>query len=98
MTATLEQGATNCVVQCAHIKAGQEVFLVNQEGAVEPAVVDAIEAAIRGHGARVEVTADEREICRDGQFDFFDEPALASEIARLNVADDVLKSVPLRFN
>jgi hypothetical protein len=27
-----------------------------------------------------------------------DEPALASEIARLNVADDVLKSVPLRFN
>ena len=55
MTATLEQGATNCVVQCAKIDAGQEVFLVNQEGAVEPAVVDAIEATIRDHGARVSV-------------------------------------------
>lgn len=55
MKQELAAGATNCVADCARVKAGNQVYVLNEEGAAEPAVSDAIVAAIEAQGARPEV-------------------------------------------
>lgn len=53
MTSELEQGAANCVVDCAEVRKGQYVIIVNEDGAVDRDVSDAIAGAAERQGAKV---------------------------------------------
>lgn len=54
MSAALEAGAANCVIDCAHVGSETRLFVVSQRGAVDEAVNDTIAAAGRDAGAAVE--------------------------------------------
>jgi hypothetical protein len=54
MSAELEAGAANCVIDCAGVGKATRLFVVSETGAVEPEVHDAIAAAGRDAGAAVE--------------------------------------------
>ena len=54
MSTELEAGAANCVIDCAGAGPGTRLFVVSETGAVDEAVADAIAAAGREAGARVE--------------------------------------------
>ena len=48
MKPELEEGAKNCVVECAQVKKGDSVLILNQSGSVDSKVSDALaEAASR---------------------------------------------------
>ncbi|MFT5539851.1 MAG: hypothetical protein ACI82H_001375 [Alphaproteobacteria bacterium] len=51
----LAQGAANCVLDCGGVQAGQSLYVVNETGAVEQEVVDAIAATGVGAGAEVSI-------------------------------------------
>lgn len=53
MAGDLAAGAYNCVVECARIGEGDHVFIVNERGAVDQAVTEAIGAVARELGAEV---------------------------------------------
>jgi hypothetical protein len=54
VSAELEAGAANCVINCAGAGRGTRLFVVSEVGAVDDAVVDTIAAAGRDAGASVE--------------------------------------------
>jgi hypothetical protein len=54
MSAALEAGAANCVIDCARVGSETRLFVVSERGAVDEAVNDTIAAAGRDAGARVE--------------------------------------------
>jgi len=55
MTSLLERGIENCVRNCADVRRGQSVYIVSEEGAADPAVIDAIASLSRDIGADVHV-------------------------------------------
>jgi hypothetical protein len=54
MSAALEAGAANCVIDCAHVGSQTKLFVVSERGAVDEVVNDTIVAAGRDAGAAVE--------------------------------------------
>ncbi|MDH3239304.1 MAG: hypothetical protein OEO83_01415 [Alphaproteobacteria bacterium] len=54
MSAELEAGAANCVIDCAGVGTSTRLFVVSERGAVDRQVNDAITAAGRDAGAQVE--------------------------------------------
>lgn len=54
MSAALEAGAANCVIDCARVGSETRLFVVSEHGAVDEAVNDTIAAAGRDAGATVE--------------------------------------------
>jgi hypothetical protein len=55
MSDELTQGAANCVLDCAGVQAGQSLCVVNETGAVEEEVVEAIAATAAAAGAKVSI-------------------------------------------
>lgn len=55
MTEDFEAGIRNCVVTCANVERGQAVYIVAQEEAADPPVVDALTESARDRGADVHV-------------------------------------------
>ena len=57
MSENFDTGIDNCVVTCARVEPGQKVYVVTQEGAADPAVVEALTASARDRGAEVRVVS-----------------------------------------
>ncbi len=57
MSENFEAGIDNCVVTCARVEPGQTVYVVTQEGAADPTVVEALTASARDRGADVRVVS-----------------------------------------
>jgi len=55
MDKTIQDGAKNCVVDCARVKQGARVFIVNQKGAVDEEVSHAIRETVENEDARTTV-------------------------------------------
>ncbi len=55
MQAELAAGAMNCAADCARVKRGNRVYVLNEEGAVDTAVAEAIVAAVEAQGAEAQV-------------------------------------------
>ena len=55
MDKTIQDGAKNCVVDCARVKKRDRVFIVNQKGAVDGAVSDAIQETVEKENAQASV-------------------------------------------
>jgi len=55
MADAFEAGVRNCVENCAGVKRGQSVYVVSEEGAAEPALVEAVAEAARERGGDVHV-------------------------------------------
>lgn len=55
MTSKLEQGATNCVVDCARVRKGNTMYIVNQENAVEENVSETVRKVAEAQGARTKI-------------------------------------------
>ena len=53
MNAQIQEGASNCVADCARVTKGQSVVVLNQEGAIDNEVSRALESAARERGAQV---------------------------------------------
>jgi leucyl aminopeptidase (aminopeptidase T) len=52
MDELIRHGAENCVVDCARARKGNQVYIVNQNGAVEEAVSDIIQEIVEGEEAK----------------------------------------------
>src|SRR4030095_4691426 len=52
MDQAIQEGATNCVVDCARVKRGNQVYIVNQKGAVEEEVSSSIQEVVEREGAK----------------------------------------------
>ena len=52
-----EAGIENCVATCAGVERGQSVYIVTQEGAADPAVVEALTESARERGGDVHVVS-----------------------------------------
>jgi hypothetical protein len=48
----LEEGAQNCAVDCARVKRGNQVYIVNETGTVDEKVSDVIEEIVKRESAR----------------------------------------------
>src|ERR1051325_8990618 len=48
----VEDGAKNCVIDCARVKKGSQVYVVNQKGAVAEEVSHAIEEIVERENAK----------------------------------------------
>ncbi len=55
MTEDFEAGIENCVATCARVEPGQTVYIVTEEKAADPPVVEALTASARDRGADVHV-------------------------------------------
>ncbi len=55
MSKNFEAGIENCVATCARVERGQSVYIVTQEGAADPAVVEALSESARDRGGDVRV-------------------------------------------
>jgi len=55
MSSDFEAGIQNCVTDCAKVTKGQSVYVVSEEGAVDPEVVDTLEIAARHRGGDVRI-------------------------------------------
>jgi leucyl aminopeptidase (aminopeptidase T) len=55
MDQAIQDGATNCVVDCARVRKGNQVYIVNQKGAVEEEVSSTIREVVEGEGATATV-------------------------------------------
>ena len=55
MDQAIQDGATNCVVDCARVRKGNQVYIVNQKGAVEEEVSSTIRQVVVGEGAKAAV-------------------------------------------
>ena len=49
----LEVGTVNCVIDCAEVRKNQRVYVVNEQGAVDPQVAEAITEVAAAEGAAV---------------------------------------------
>jgi leucyl aminopeptidase (aminopeptidase T) len=52
MDQAIQEGATNCVVDCARVRRGNQVYIVNQKGAVEEEVSNSIQEVVEREGAK----------------------------------------------
>lgn len=55
MADAFEAGIRNCVENCADVKPGQSVYVVSEEGAADPALVEAVAVRARDRGGDVKV-------------------------------------------
>lgn len=55
MQEELKAGASNCVIDCARVKEGDQVYILNQEGAVEDEVSNVIREVAEKQGAKAKV-------------------------------------------
>jgi len=55
MSREIQEGATNCVVECAQAKKGQSILVLNEEGGVDNEVSEALASAAEKYGADVRV-------------------------------------------
>ena len=55
MKNVIEEGAWNCIAECARVKNGDSVLILNQSGSAEPEVSEALAQAARESGAQVHV-------------------------------------------
>jgi hypothetical protein len=55
MNETLRKGATNCAVDCGRVGRGNQVYILNQKGAVEDVVSSAIEIIVESRDAKAKV-------------------------------------------
>ena len=55
MAENFEAGIENCVATCARVERGQSVYIVTQEEAADPAVVEALTESARDRGGDVHV-------------------------------------------
>src|ERR1044071_1001068 len=52
MNDMLREGAKNCAIDCARVRSGNDVYIVNETGAVEREVSEAIQEIVEEQGAR----------------------------------------------
>jgi hypothetical protein len=52
MDELIRGGAENCVVDCARVRKGNQVYIVNQKGAVEEPVSDVIQQIVEREEAK----------------------------------------------
>jgi len=52
MNDMLREGAKNCAIDCARVRSGNDVYIVNETGAVETEVSEAIQEIVEEQGAR----------------------------------------------
>ena len=57
MDGNFEAGIENCVATCAGVERGQSVYIVTQEEAADPAVVEALTESARDRGGEVHVVS-----------------------------------------
>ena len=57
MTEDFEAGIQNCVATCARVERGQTVYIVTEEGAADPPVVEALATSARDRGGDVHVVS-----------------------------------------
>ncbi len=57
MTEDFEAGIRNCVATCASVEPGQTVYIVTEEKAADPPVVEALAASARDRGGDVHVVS-----------------------------------------
>ena len=57
MTEDFEAGIRNCVATCASVEPGQTVYIVTEEEAADPPVVEALAASARDRGGDVHVVS-----------------------------------------
>ena len=57
MAENFEAGIENCVATCAGVERGQSVYIVTQEEAADPAVVEALTESARDRGGEVHVVS-----------------------------------------
>ena len=55
MNKTLQEGAKNCAVDCARVKRGNQVYIVNEVGAVDKEVSDVIQEIVEREQAKATV-------------------------------------------
>jgi len=55
MDQAIQDGATNCVVNCARVRKGNQVYVVNQKGAVEGEVSSIIQEIVGREGAKATI-------------------------------------------
>jgi hypothetical protein len=55
MKSAIEEGARNCVVECAQVKKGDSVLILNQSGSVDADVSEALAQAAKEEGAEVHI-------------------------------------------
>jgi leucyl aminopeptidase (aminopeptidase T) len=55
MDQAIQEGATNCVVDCARVKKGNQVYIVNQKGAVDEEVTNTIQEIVEREEAKATV-------------------------------------------
>ena len=55
MNKTLQEGAKNCAVDCARVKRGNQVYIVNETGAVDKEVSDVIQEIVEREEAKATV-------------------------------------------
>ncbi len=87
------EGVANLVRNCAEVQRGEKVLIINEQGAMDPAVADLMAEAVRAAGARAEVMwHDAPEGSGPGRGGQLPEELLRAIIS----ADKVIANYPLR--